>query len=87
MTTTELKTPSQNGFDVAWAEKALATARQTGNLHSQGNALGNLGLAYRDLGQLNQAKSYLEQALPIFEKIRSPSTKMIREWLDELEQI
>jgi len=67
-------------------EKALATARQTGNLHSQGNALGNLGLAYRDLGQLDQAKSYLEEALPIFEKIRSPSAKMIREWLDELEQ-
>ncbi len=67
-------------------EKALATARQTGNLHSQGNALGNLGLAYRDLGQLDQAKSHLEQALPIFEKIRSPSAKMIQDWLDELEQ-
>ena len=73
-------------FDQEQFEKALATARQTGNLHGQGNALGNLGLAYRDLGQLDQAKSYLEQALPIFEKIRSPSTEMIRDWLDELEQ-
>ena len=68
-------------------EKALETARQTGNLHSQGNALGNLGLAYRDLGQLDQAKSYLEQALPIFEKIRSPSADMVRDWLKELESI
>ena len=66
-------------------EKALATARQTGNLHSQGNALGNLGLAYRDLGQLDQAKSYLEQALPIFEKIRSPSANMVRDWLKEMD--
>ena len=66
-------------------EKALATARQTGNLHSQGNALGNLGLAYRDLGQLDQAKLYLKQALPIFEKIRSPSANMVRDWLQELD--
>ncbi len=66
-------------------EKALATARQTGNLHSQGNALGNLGLAYRDLGQLDQARAYLEQALPIFEKIRSPSADMVRDWLKEMD--
>lgn len=66
-------------------EKALTTARQTGNLHSQGNALGNLGLAYRDLGQLDQAKAYLEQALPIFEKIRSPSANMVRDWLKEMD--
>ena len=76
----------QTKWAIEHFEKALTTARQTGNLHSQGNALGNLGLAYRDLGQLDQAKSYLEQALPIFEKIRSPSADMIREWLNELEQ-
>ncbi len=67
-------------------EKALATARKTGDRHSQANSLGNLGLAYRDLGQMEQARQYLEQALTIFEEIRSPSAKFVRDWLAELEE-
>jgi hypothetical protein len=47
--------------------------------------LGNLGLAYRDLGQTERARQYLKQALAIFEKIRSPSANFVRDWLAELE--
>ena len=66
-------------------EKALVTARQTGNRHSEGNSLGNLGLAYRDLGQNEQARVYLEQSLLIFERLKSPSADLVRDWLAELE--
>jgi tetratricopeptide (TPR) repeat protein len=67
-------------------EKALATARQNSDRHSEANSLGNLGLAYRDLGQIERARQYLKQALAIFEKIRSPSADYVREWLAELEE-
>jgi tetratricopeptide (TPR) repeat protein len=67
-------------------EQALTTARQTGDRHSEGNSLGNLGLAYRDLGQTERARQYLKQSLTIFEKVRSPSADYVRQWLAELEE-
>lgn len=66
-------------------EKALATARQTGDRPAEANSLGNLGLAYRDLGHIEHARQYLQQALVIFEKIHSPSADLVRQWLDELD--
>lgn len=67
-------------------EKALAFAQETGNKSSEANSLGNLGLAYRDLGQIEQAKSYLEQSLAIFERLKSPSADLVRDWLEELNE-
>jgi tetratricopeptide (TPR) repeat protein len=66
-------------------EQALATARQTGDRHSEANSLGNLGLAHRDLGQTERARQYLKQALVIFDKIKSPSADFVRGWLAELD--
>ncbi len=66
-------------------EKALETARLTGNLQGQANALGNLGLAYRDMGQPHHARDYLQQALPIFERIDTPAAEMVRTILAELD--
>ncbi len=67
-------------------EKALITARQSGDRHGEGNSLGNLGLAHRDLGQIEQAIDYLKQARAIFEEIRSPSASLVKDWLLELEE-
>jgi tetratricopeptide (TPR) repeat protein len=66
-------------------KKALDTAYQAGDPYSEGNSLGNLGLAYRDLGQIDQARQYLKQSLAIFERINSPSSELVRDWLLELE--
>jgi tetratricopeptide (TPR) repeat protein len=68
-------------------EKALVTARETGDKHSQGNSLGNLGLAYRDLGQIERARHYLTHALTLFEETGSPSASYVRGWLEELEEV
>ncbi len=51
----------------------------------EGNSLGNLGLAYRDLGQMDQAKQYLKESLAIFEEINSPRAELVRTWLKELD--
>ena len=47
--------------------------------------LGNLGIAYRALGQVEQAIDYYQQALVIFEAIGSPNADLVGGWLRELE--
>ena len=66
-------------------EEALTSAREAGDQRGEGNWLGNLGLAYRDLDQVDLARQYLDQSLAIFELINSPSADVIRDWLSELE--
>ena len=43
----------------------LLIAREIGDRRGEGNALGNLGLAYADLGEVEKAIGYHEQALVI----------------------
>jgi tetratricopeptide (TPR) repeat protein len=69
---------------IEYYEGALAIAREIGDRLGEGNRLGNLGLAYRDLGQVERAIEYYEQALAIFEEIKSPYTEQARRQLDEL---
>jgi tetratricopeptide (TPR) repeat protein len=71
---------------IGYYEQALAIAQEIGHRQNEGNWLGNLGLAYRDLGQVEQAREYLEQALHIFEEIKSPHADLVRKWLDELDE-
>jgi tetratricopeptide (TPR) repeat protein len=66
-------------------KKALDTARRAGDPFSEANSLGNLGLAYRDLGQIDQARQYLQQSCAIFDRVNSPSAGLVRDWLMELE--
>ena len=48
-------------------EQALAIANETGDKYKEGLSLGNLGITYKNLGDLQQAYSYLEKALNILD--------------------
>jgi hypothetical protein len=50
---------------IAWGEAALKGCREIGDRQGEGIALGNLGLAYADLGETREAIDYHEQHLTI----------------------
>jgi tetratricopeptide (TPR) repeat protein len=54
---------------IAWLERAAAAAREIGDRYGEGNALVNLGVAYRHLGETRRAIEYYEQALAIAREI------------------
>ncbi|MDL1897285.1 tetratricopeptide repeat protein [Anaerolineae bacterium CFX7] len=54
---------------IRWLEQALNAARKLGNRSGEGVHLGNLGLAYADLGDARQAIAFYEQALAIDREI------------------
>jgi tetratricopeptide (TPR) repeat protein len=70
---------------IEYHQQALAISRQIGDRRGEGNHLGNLGLAYRDLGDIPRARQYLSQALTIFEEIKSPYADQARRQLAELD--
>jgi hypothetical protein len=47
-------------------------AREIGDRRGEGNALGNLGIAYAGLGETTKATPLLEQALVIARAIKDP---------------
>lgn len=53
-------TPRQR---IGWLESALEGCRRANEPHAESNALGNLGLAWADLGEVQKAVGYYEQAL------------------------
>ncbi len=50
---------------IAWKEAALEAARKLGNKGTEQTSLGDLGNAYRDLGEVRRAINYYEQAIEI----------------------
>ncbi len=54
---------------IEWLNTQLAAARQLRNRQAEGAALGNLGLAYAELGEMRQAIGYYEKALLIAQEI------------------
>jgi tetratricopeptide (TPR) repeat protein len=54
---------------IAWLEAGADTAHRLGNKGAEGVHLGNLGLAYADLGEPRRAIEYHEQALVIAQEI------------------
>jgi tetratricopeptide (TPR) repeat protein len=54
---------------IRWLVAALAASRQIGDRRSEGRALGNLGLAYADLGEFRLAIELYEQRLDIAREI------------------
>ncbi|MSP13381.1 MAG: tetratricopeptide repeat protein [Chloroflexi bacterium] len=54
---------------IAWREAALAAARQLKHRGAEGAHLGNLGLAFADLGEYRRAIEFYEQALVIDREI------------------
>ncbi len=64
---------------IEWLEAALAAARRLHDRRGEGDALGNLGTAYDNLGEYHQAIKYHEQYLTIAREIgnrRSESTNL-----------
>jgi len=54
---------------IVWLEAALSAARQMGSKVYQGSHLGNLGIAYFNLGQIDEAMDMHQQALNIAREI------------------
>jgi tetratricopeptide (TPR) repeat protein len=54
---------------ISWLEAALAAARQLKDRASEGRHLGNLGLAYADLGEARRTIEFHEQALLVSREI------------------
>jgi tetratricopeptide (TPR) repeat protein len=54
---------------IGWLERAAAAAREIGDRRGEGNALDNLGVAYRHLGESRHAIELHEQALVIAREI------------------
>jgi len=59
----DLRLPPRDQIPIL--EAAAAAAREIGDRRSEGNHLGNLGLAYRNLGEVRRAIGTFEQALAI----------------------
>jgi len=54
---------------IGWLESALAAARRLKDRQAEGNRLGNLGIAYHQLGEPRRAIEYHEQQLTIAREI------------------
>jgi len=54
---------------IRWQEAALYAARQLHDRPREGNHLGNLGLAYSNLGEIRTAIGYFQQALAVSREI------------------
>ena len=66
-------------------QQALEIDREIDYRLGEAEQLKGLGSAYRDLGESVCARQYLEQALQIFEEIKSPHAEKVREGLSSHE--
>ncbi|MBN8580194.1 MAG: tetratricopeptide repeat protein [Anaerolineae bacterium] len=55
--------------NIKWLEMAITSAREIGDRRGEGNALGNLGNAFANLGDAKKAIEFYEQALVIDREI------------------
>ncbi len=54
---------------IRWLEQAVGAARKLGDKRGEGNALGNLGVAYKNLGEVRRAIEFYEQRIEIAREI------------------
>ncbi len=76
------------GYKTEWItvlEMGITATQNTQDRQGESAFIGNLGIAYRDLGQVEKAKICFQDALSIFEEIKSPYAEHVRQWLDDLE--
>jgi hypothetical protein len=66
-----------------WLSGAGYVAGQVGNCRDEGNHLGNLGIAYADLGETARARELWHAALRLFAALESPHVETVRRWLAE----
>ncbi len=65
---------------IEWLAVAAQAAQRLGNRAAEGRHMGNLGLAYADLGEKRRAIEYYEQALAISREICEASTAGSPQW-------
>lgn len=58
--------------EIDYYEQSLKISREIGDISTEGVCLGNLGLAYRNLGEPKKAIEYYDQALKIAKEIENP---------------
>lgn len=58
-----------HGEKIQWMNDAIVASRYSGDREAEGNHLGNLGLAYADLGERQRAIEFYEQRLTIAREI------------------
>ena len=66
-------------------EEALVIAREVEYKRIEAETLESLGMTYKQLGNLDQARECWRQALGIFETIEHPDVARVREWLKGLD--
>jgi tetratricopeptide (TPR) repeat protein len=66
---------------IAYYEQALSLSQQFQDRSASGIILRDLGQVYRDLGQMDKARDYLQQAWAIFEELKSPYAEETRQLL------
>jgi hypothetical protein len=74
------------GRAIEFCEQHLVIAREIGDRLGEGNALGNLGIAYAGIGEPRRAFGFLRSALDIFEAIKSPNAAQARAMIARLEK-
>ncbi|HMR67052.1 MAG TPA: tetratricopeptide repeat protein [Anaerolineae bacterium] len=79
------RTAEQPERAIQYFTEALETARKNDDAFGEANSLGNLGLAYRDLGKIDQAKIHLQESQALFGRLGSPRADLVRDWLMELD--
>jgi hypothetical protein len=52
--------------------------RELGDRHGEAQALNNVGLALREIGELEKGTAALERALRILEELDAPETERVR---------
>ena len=64
--------------------KRLSIAREIGDRRGEGNALGNLGLAYADLGETDAPSSSMNKHCSLFARLAIAEAKVMRSatWVD-----
>ena len=70
---------------IGFHEEYLAIAREIGDRRGEGTALGNLGIAYSGLGEVERAIDLLEQAPWIGQEIKDP--QIVRIFSAQLERL
>jgi len=73
--------------EIEYYEKALKISRKIGDRRSEGNALWNMGLALKDLGDTCKAIKCAKSALEIMESIESPHAEKVKRKLQEWEKL
>jgi tetratricopeptide (TPR) repeat protein len=74
---------SQTHKAVEYYQRELAVRRETGNRRGEGYTLVELGRAYKQLGDHQQALAQWEQALAIFQEIQDPYASQLQDWLED----